>query len=161
MNQLTKHITSNIQEQDCGWLKKPVLKGVQSHSYSFTTNASSKIFNKKQQDLVRGTRSLRAHAPKPNSSRKWGGGRLLFGGSTPPENGWGKFLNDTEIRPSNSPTWIDPSLYETCRHLRDPLRSLGSIHHLQPPAPTLKITANSPNSTHVSKHRIPNYTLET
>lgn len=130
MNQphhLTKHITSNIQEQDCGWLKKPVLKEVQSHSYSFTTNASSKIFNKKQQDLIRGTRSLRAHAPKPNSSRKWGGGgwRLLFGGSTPPENGWGKFLNDTEIRPSNSPTWIDPSLYETCRHLRDPLRSLG------------------------------------
>ena len=74
MNQLTKHITSNIQEQDCGWLKKPVLKEVQSHSYSFTANASSKIFNKKQQDLIRGTRSLRAHAPKPNSSRKWGGG---------------------------------------------------------------------------------------
>jgi len=74
MNQphhLTKHITSNIQEQDCGWLKKPVLKEVQSHSYSFTTNASSKIFNKKQQDLVRGTRSLRVLFGGSNASRKW------------------------------------------------------------------------------------------
>lgn len=127
MNQphhLTKHITSNIQEQDCGWLKKPVLKEVQSHSYSLTTNASSKIFNKKQQDLIRGTRSLRAHAPKPNSSRKWGGAPTLWRYNA--SRKWlGKFLNDTEIRPSNSPTWIDPSLYETCRHLRDPLRSLG------------------------------------
>ena len=174
MNQphhLTKHITSNIQEQDCGWLKKPVLKEVQSHSFSFTTNASSKIFNKKQQDLIRGTRSLRAHAPKPNSSRKWGGAYSLevqrlqkmagqipqWHRNSPPEFAHmdrPKFIgNMSAFKRSFAISWGWVFVWGRVQFI--------TSNPQHPHWKSLHPTRNTLNITHVSKHRIPNYTLET